>query len=218
MPDSVRPKIAVIDLGMGNLFSIRQACAYAGLEAFDASDGRCLAGSDGLILPGIGAFGDAMDMIKKLDLAGAVSDFINSGKPVMAICLGMQILFTESEEFGRHKGLNIVRGFVRRLPSAEEKVPQVGWNRIGRSLSGWEETPLSGTKPGEFMYFVHSYYCEPEEKSLVLALTEYAGIRYCSGMSSGNIFATQFHPEKSGPRGLNIYKNWASLIRGVHGA
>jgi len=214
-------KVAVIDYEMGNLFSVVRACEYAGLSAVVTSDKSVIMASDAVILPGVGAFGDAMHNLRKLDMELPIKEFIETGKPFMGICLGMQLLMTESEEFGNHKGLNIIEGRVIKF-SAENgggkrgKIPQVGWNRIlfpvRASENFWLNSPLQGIRSGEFMYFVHSYYPVPSAEDAVLSTTEYEGTQFCSSILRRNIFAAQYHPEKSASEGIRIYKNWASII------
>ncbi len=203
-------KIAIIDYQLSNLFSVKHAFDYLGVESQITSDKEIIADSDAAIIPGVGAFGDAMKNLEKLDLIGLIKDFISSGKLFMGVCLGMQLLFTQSEEFGIHKGLNIVKGKVKKFTNDNEKikVPQIGWNQILKAKKSWLDSPLKDIKNGEFMYFVHSYFVEPEDKSVVLSETIYENIRYCSSLQSGNVFATQFHPEKSGKDGIKIYKDW----------
>jgi len=208
-----KPSIVVVDYGMGNLFSVKLACEKVGLRAVISSDPLKISKASALILPGVGAFGDAMENLKKMDLVNSIKKFINSGKPFLGICLGMQLLMTESEEFGLHKGLDVIKGKVFRFPSGSEKVPQVGWNQIKKSRNiKWEKTLLNNLTDRSYMYFVHSFYCIPESKDTCLAETEYAGVRYCSGLQKDNIVAFQFHPEKSGEKGLMIYKNLYHLI------
>jgi len=139
----------------------------------------------------------------------------------MGICLGFQLLFDESREFGSHKGLGLVRGVVERLPDRDAagervKVPAVGWNKVLRPEGGelWEKSPMKGLKSGEQMYFVHSFYARPERGSEIVSVTDYCGFRYASAVRSGNVFACQFHPERSGPAGLRIYREWADEIAG----
>ncbi len=211
-----RLKTAIVDYGMGNLFSVKQACSWAGLEPLITSDKGLIASSDALILPGVGAFSRAMANLKRLNLISPLRDFIASGKPFMGICLGMQLLMTESEEFGLHKGLGVIKGTARKFPANKGvKVPQIGWNGI-RSISkkkSWKGTFLNGIRSGELMYFNHSYYCPLKDKAIGLSFTEYAGIRYFSSFLVNNIFACQFHPEKSAFEGLRIYKNWSALVK-----
>jgi glutamine amidotransferase len=159
-----------------------------------------------------------MATLRRLKLVDALREMVASGKPLVGICLGMQLLMTRSEEFGRHEGLGILEGEVVRLepPRAGDmtlKVPQVGWNRILKpSAHSWEGTPLEGLPDGAWMYFVHSFYVKPAEASLVCARTRYGPIEFCSSLRDENIFACQFHPERSGPEGLMIYRNIARWI------
>ena len=207
---------------MGNLFSVRQACRHAGMEGVVTSAAREILTADAVILPGVGAFGDAMEALNRLGLVPVLKEAAAS-RPFMGVCLGLQLMMEESYEFGRHKGLGLVPGVTRRLePRADDsgrrpKVPQVGWNRIAPPEGAeadrlWKGTPLEGISPGEYMYFVHSYYPEPEDPGVVLTVTEYGGQRFCSGLRRGNLYAFQFHPERSGPQGLRIYANLARLI------
>jgi len=205
-------KVVIIDYGMGNLFSVKLACEKVGLDSLITNDISEISGADALILPGVGAFGDAIENLGKLNLVKPIKEFIKSGKPFLGICLGMQLLMSESEEFGKHKGLDIIKGKVVKFSNKKEKVPQVGWNKILKPECGnWEKSFLKGLSE-EYMYFVHSFYCEPKEKEIILSKTNYAGIDYCSSFQKENIFACQFHPEKSGEKGLIIYKNLANLI------
>jgi len=214
---SKEKKVAIIDYQLGNLFSVKQACEYLGYNAIITSDKKELLSSDFAILPGVGAFGDAMENLGKLDLIAPMRDFIASGNPFMGVCLGLQLLFTESEEFGKYKGLNFIEGVVKRFPpksiNRDEvlKVPQIDWNQIYESGSvAWEGTPLRTCKNGDYMYFVHSFFVEPSSKELVLSKTQYGGLTYCSSIFQNNVFACQFHPEKSGRYGVEIYRNWFS--------
>ncbi len=221
-----RLQVAVIDYGMGNLFSVERACEHAGLNAVITADKSIIMNSEGVILPGVGAFGDAMDSLKRKDLISPIKDVVKEGKPLMAICLGMQLLMSESEEFGHHKGLNIIEGSVVRFPEKNRegekiKVPQVGWNRIFQPSSGdrtyWNKSPLKNIMSGEFMYFVHSYYTIPLDKGAILSTTTYEGTQFCSGILWQNVFACQYHPEKSAAEGIKIYKNWASATKNKQG-
>jgi len=219
MPE--RPFAAIVDYGMGNLFSVRQACAKVGLPATITSQPEDLQEAGAVILPGVGAFGDAMASLHALGLVEPLRRAALNGKPFMGICLGLQLLMSESREFGRHRGLEIVEGDVVSLGKPQGKggalkVPQVGWNRMlppgEAGPAAWENTPLAGLAAGEYMYFVHSYYVRPADPSLVLSLTQYGDVTFCSSLALGNIFACQFHPERSGPAGLGIYANLARLI------
>ena len=214
------PKVAIVDCEIGNLFSVQTACEFVGLEAQITNDRDSVLAADGVILPGVGAFGDAMSNLARLDLVTPIKDYIASGRPFMGVCLGMQLLFTESEEFGRHGGLDVIPGRIVRFesrvtPTDVLKVPQVCWNQIHPSIEGgpaWDQHALKGVRPGEHMYFVHSYYCVPSDPGVSICSTTYGETTYCSGVARSNVFATQFHPEKSGPEGVRIYRNWAATL------
>ena len=205
-------KVAIIDFKVGNIFSVVQACKKIGLLVEVTSDYNTILSSDGVILPGVGAFGDAMLNLEEQNLIKTIKDFVQTNKPFMGICLGFQLLFTNSEEFGNHKGLDIIKGTVKKFDSTKTKVPQIGWNKIYKDFNTWENSPLEDTINNEYMYFVHSYYVIPSNKNIVLTNTNYSGIEYCSSIKKDNILATQFHPEKSGEKGLEIYKNWSKIL------
>jgi len=205
--------ILILDFQLGNLFSVNQACENVGINAHISSDFHEIGKADGIILPGVGAFKEAMSNMKNLELINPLNDYVNSGKPLFGICLGLQLLFSESEEFGSGAGLNYIDGLVKSFSNSEKleagaKVPHIGWNRISESKSR-DKTPLCEVKDNEYMYFVHSYFVEPANKEVILTETNYAGLTFCSSVYHKNIFATQFHPEKSGEKGISIYKNWA---------
>lgn len=207
-------QVVIIDYDLGNLFSVKLACEAVGLSAIVSSDKKNIAKASALILPGVGSFGDAIYNLNRLDLVAPILDFVQTGKPLMGVCLGMQLLFTSSEEFGATSGLNIIQGEIKKLKSTIEssiKIPQIGWNKIGKAAVPWEESPLRNTPIDSYMYFVHSYYADPQEKNVVLTLTSYGENNYCSSVYTNNIFATQFHPEKSAAKGVDIYKQWATL-------
>ncbi len=210
-------RVVILDYQLGNLFSVKQACIKVGIDAEISSDKNAIANADGIILPGVGAFMEAMRNLRSLDLVHPLNDFIACSKPLFGVCLGLQLLFTESEEFGTEKGLNFINGVIKKFPvengkGKKIKVPQICWNTIKRGPNGWNNTPLNDVDEDTFMYFVHSYYVEPEHPQNVLTMTNYEEVEYCSGVTNNsNIFATQFHPEKSGEIGLSIYSNWAKL-------
>ena len=213
------PQVAIVDFGLGNLFSVAQACQAVGLHSTITPDRRVIEQADAVILPGVGAFGDAMQTLRRLDLVGLLRDTPARGVPLIGICLGVQLLMTESHEFGRHEGLGLIGGEVVPLKDPREggrrlKVPQVGWNRIHAAggVGRWSGTPLDGLPDDTFMYFVHSFVVVPEDRSVVRSTTTYGDIEFCSSVSSGRIFACQFHPERSGPRGLQVYENVRTLI------
>ncbi len=200
--------IAIIDYGVGNLRSVEKAFHFIGVEAEISSDKEFISKADAVVLPGVGAFADAMDSLRKYDMVDLVKETIKSNKPFLGICLGMQMLFEYSEEGGeRVPGLGVFKGSIKQLPlDMGLKVPHMGWNSIKTSenchiLKNLPEKP--------FVYFVHSYYLTADDRNIVAASTSY-GIEFDVAVSSGNVFATQFHPEKSGEIGLKILKNFVN--------
>ena len=219
-PLSKDRQVAIVDYGLGNLFSVKRACEQVGLRVFISGSARELFRADAVILPGVGAFGDAMEALNRTRLIGPLKDIASSGKPLIGICLGLQLLMTESFEFGRHRGLGILDGRVVRFnnpqgPNGLLKVPQVGWNRLIRPEGrpdAWNETPLADIHDGEFVYFVHSFYAKPDDQDALLAWSLYGDVKFCAAVRKNNVVAFQFHPERSGPAGLRIYRNIARLI------
>lgn len=216
-------KAVIVDYGLGNLYSVKHAFRHVGLDAEITPSRSEIMAADAVILPGVGAFGDAMDTLHRLDLVGPLRDVAASGKPLIGICLGLQLLMSVSYEFGRHAGLDIVAGEVLRFENPADpsncrlKVPQVGWTGIYNTngKSSWTEGPLEGVADGEFMYFVHSFYVRPNDDAVVLSRSKYGHIEFCSSLRKGNVFACQFHPERSGPQGLKIYRNLKAHIQDV---
>ncbi len=215
---------AIVDYGLGNLYSVKHACEHVGMDAVVTSRSSDLFSADLVILPGVGAYGDAMDALRRLNLVDSLRDIVVSDHWLVGICLGMQLLMSESFEFGEHKGLDIIPGMVIPLEKLEKtdtvdgllrtlKVPQVGWNQIWRSGKSWTKSPLNGLADGEYMYFVHSFYVKPVQDKLITSITRYGQIEFCSSLQYNKIFACQFHPERSGLHGLKIYKNIAGMVR-----
>lgn len=210
-------KVVIIDYQLGNLFSVKQACDSLGYNAFISNKPEELREAEYAILPGVGAFADAIKNLEQFGLVDEIHSHVKKGKPLMGVCLGLQLLLTRSDEFGETKGLDIIPGTVRKFNSLSPegeyfKVPQIQWNIIEQPEDHrWVNTPLQCCKDGDFMYFVHSFYAEPTDEKYVLARTTYAGNIYCSAVIKDNVFATQFHPEKSGVYGVNIYKEWFNL-------
>jgi glutamine amidotransferase len=202
--------IAIIDYGMGNLRSVQKGFEYVGHEAVVTRDLRVIDQASHVVLPGVGAFGDCMANLGRYELTDVIHRSIGKGKPFLGICLGYQLLFSESEEFGCHKGLGILAGKVKAIPLPHDdgdmslKIPHMGWNTIQVNKPA---PPLQNIAPGSYVYFVHSYYVEPADSSLVSTQTEY-GIPFASSVWKDNIFATQFHPEKSQAVGLQVLKNF----------
>ena len=213
--------VAIIDYQMSNMFSVASACKLMGLKARITSDRDDILNARGAILPGVGSFKEAMLQLEKLDLASLIKEFISTGKPFMGICLGMQLLFTESEEFGTTRGLGIIPGAVRKFNFTSNThgrypVPQIGWNRISikpKNINNWERQPLTGISDDSFMYFVHSFYVIAEREENSLSKTTYGDMEYSSSVVAGNVFASQFHPEKSADDGIRIYENFACSIK-----
>lgn len=216
MSDGTRPVVAIVDYRMGNVCSVQRACQAVGLEAVITNNPEQIESADGVILPGVGAFGDAMQSLHRLNLIEVLHRRIRREKPLLGICLGMQLLMTESEEFGLHTGLNLFEGRVIRFDHPRDddgrilKVPQVGWNRISpvSSIGDWTNSILEGLAADTDMYFVHSYYVVPRDPSVILAVSRYGQIEFASAIRSGNIFACQFHPEKSGSSGIHLYRQF----------
>lgn len=200
--------ITIIDYGMGNLRSVQKACEYLGYEAKITSSAAEIARAEKLILPGVGAFRDAIGHLKEQNLVDPIREYITSDKPFLGVCLGLQLLFEKSYEDGEYEGLGVIPGEVVRFPALPGlKVPHMGWNRL--EVRG--DQPLFRGIPAEaYVYFVHSYYVVPADESVVAATTEH-GIRFCSAIARNNLFATQFHPEKSQRVGLKILDNFASF-------
>lgn len=201
--------IAIIDYGAGNILSVQKALDHIGCENVVTSDANIIAAADGAVLPGVGSFGDAMEHLAASGLVAAVKEFAASGKPFLGICLGLQVLFDASEESPDASGLSLMSGKVKRFPSDMGlKIPHIGWNSIEYDRT----CPLfKGLNDNPYVYFVHSYYLEAEEENVVSAVAEY-GIRFHAAVWKDNVFATQFHPEKSGSVGLQILRNFAGLI------
>ena len=201
--------IAIVDYDMGNLRSVQKGFEKVGASAAITRDPEVIASSPALVLPGVGAFGVCMEKLEGYGLIGPIKEFIASGKPFLGICLGLQLLFEESEEFGSKKGLGILKGKVLRFPATGLKVPHMGWNSVEYEK---ESRLMEGIDNGSYFYFVHSYYVEPVN-SVTLGTTGY-GLTFSSAVEMDNVFATQFHPEKSQKAGLKILENFANLSHG----
>jgi glutamine amidotransferase len=202
--------IAIVDYGMGNLRSVEKALQRVGGAVTVTSQAHTILQAEGVILPGVGAFGDAMDNLRQRRLLAPLEQHIASGKPFLGICLGLHLLFEEGQEMGRHRGLGVLAGYVRRFPESDLKVPHIGWNQLHIR----RQSPLlEGVGSGSYAYFVHSYYVVPAEASVVVATTDY-GIDYASAVEHGNLLGVQFHPEKSQDVGLRILGNFVNIVQG----
>lgn len=199
--------IAIIDYGVGNLFSLSRSLEAIGAEAVITREPDTIQSAERIILPGVGAFGDAMDKLKENGMDELIRQQAALGKPLMGICLGMQLLFEKSLEFGEHEGLSLIPGTVRPIADVIDpalKIPQIGWNALRKTNPYYI---LQDVKDGECVYFVHSYYADTEAK-YIIADTEYSA-RLTAAVANGNVCGCQFHPEKSGNTGLRILKSFA---------
>ena len=203
---------AIIDYGVGNLFSLKSSFGYIGEEAVVTNDPEVIMSADRIVLPGVGAFGDAAEKLFESGMADVLKKAAAAGIPILGICLGMQLLFEKSYEYGEHCGLGFIKGSVRpiadRVDTSVYKIPQIGWNAL--KFTGKKSPLFKYINEGDHVYFVHSYYGAECEESLI-ATTEY-GFDVTAAVSSGNVYGTQFHPEKSGEVGLKILKAFV-LIR-----
>jgi len=198
--------ISIVNYGVGNLKSLRNAMQFLGFESELIHSPEGILRAEKLILPGVGAFSFAMDNIRKLNLKDALLEKAGSGVPVLGICLGMQLFFSRSEERGEHKGFDLIPGQVLKM-NGDLKVPHMGWNEINFNGTSILTRNLP---PSRYGYFVHSFYCQPEDSNTVIATTEY-GETFACAVESENIFGVQFHPEKSQELGLQILRNFAEI-------
>jgi glutamine amidotransferase len=203
--------IVIIDYGMGNLRNVQKAFEHIGVMARVSAERADLDRADGLVLPGVGAFGDAMDNIRSGRLLDPIRDNASGGKPLLGICLGLQLLFEESREMGRYEGLGLLPGKVVRFGD-ELKVPHIGWNQFDLTERAFEHPLLRNVPNHSHAYFVHSYYVAPTDPDCVLATTEY-GINFASLVGKESVFGAQPHPEKSQEVGLQLLKNFAQIVR-----
>jgi imidazole glycerol-phosphate synthase subunit HisH len=198
--------ICIIDYGVGNTFSIKRAIEFCGFNAEITKNFTTIKSADRIILPGVGSFGSAMTKLRNLDLVQVIRDCINKDTPILGVCLGMQLLFTSSEEFGHSGGLDVISGVVERLPlptpmGPQYKIPHVGWSKVVPI----DDNRDLGLSKVEFMYFSHSFRVIPSSEEHVLAKTSYGGSEFCSAVKRENVYGVQFHPELSGRSGLEIY-------------
>ena len=204
--------IAIVDYGVGNLRSVQKGMEYVGVKGVVTDDEQIIRDAPGVILPGVGAFGDTVDALRSTGLDEIVLEVVERQVPLLGICIGMQLLFDESEELGLHRGLGVLPGRIVRFPP-NLPVPHVGWNEIHPLNAPVDDSPglLDGVNDGDFAYFVHSYYPVPDDDSMILATTDY-GVDFASVVRTGHVWGIQFHPEKSQDVGLRILKNFAMMV------
>ncbi|MCK9351783.1 MAG: imidazole glycerol phosphate synthase subunit HisH [Candidatus Pacebacteria bacterium] len=207
--------IAIIDYGLGNLYSLKKALGLFAETVIITSDPKIIAMADGIILPGVGAFQAGMREIEKRKLLEPIVRFSKTGKPMLGICLGAQIMLSKGFEFGEHQGLGLVRGNVKIFPkfvSDSEKIPNIGWSEVSPAKkTKWKNTIMNGISDKSSVYFVHSYIMIPDNKTEILSEATCGDITFCAGVKKGNIYGTQFHPEKSGEVGLKIIENFVTI-------
>lgn len=209
-------KIVVIDYSIGNVKSIINALRKVGIEPILSNKKEEILSADGLILPGVGAFSYGMENLNKYNLVEIIKEYTNRGKPLLGICLGMQMLMENSEEFGDTKGLGLIDGKVIKLPlenSNYEKLPHISWNEISKNNIDWKNTILENITQNSDTYFVHSFVVLPKYKNNILSTTEYSNYSFCSSIKKDNIYGCQFHPEKSGKIGLKIINNFIKICK-----
>ena len=207
--------VSIVDFGLSNLNSVISACEKVGMKVAIVSNPKQILNSDALILPGVGAFGNAMKNLKKNGTDKSIIEFYKKGKQIFGICLGMQLLFDESVENGKFKGLGIIKGKVRKFDKKYDIVPNIGWNKISvmkKNITKNVKSTLNISN-NQFFYFVHSYYCEPNDKKNSSSNSNFGKFTFCSSILHKNIEAYQFHPEKSGKNGLKIYNNIKKKIK-----
>lgn len=209
--------ICLVDYGVGNIHSARKALELFSDSVVMSDDRKILENAKALVLPGVGSFEAGMTGLQERNLVETVRAFADSGRPILGICLGAQLLLSKGYEFGEFEGLNIIPGEVHKFPKLPEphKTPHIGWNSI-EPPSGvqWSDTILQGIQPGALMYFVHSYVMQPTDSGSILSLTEHGGHTFCSAVRKGNVYGCQFHPEKSHKQGLRIIENFAKAVVG----
>ena len=208
--------IAIIDYGVGNVKSIRNAFENQEAEVILSREREIILKADGVVLPGVGAFSHGMDNLNKYGLVEIIKDFVKTGKPLLGICLGMQMLLEESEEFGNSKGIGLIKGKVVKLQikqSIQYKLPHISWNEIQSQKIKWENTILDNIEENSDMYFVHTFIAEPSDENEILSITKYHNQVFCSSIKKENIYGCQFHPEKSSKNGLSIISNFIKIVK-----
>ena len=207
------PSLAIIDYELGNLFSVQKAALSVGFKSFLTNNETKVRNADCIIIPGVGSYKSAMNFLKQRNLDEAIREKAKTGTPIMGICLGMQLLFSESVEFGITKGLSLIDGKVYKFDNKNGfKIPHIGWNAIYEPRENlWQNSILKNSNKPNLVYFVHSYYCKPNDEKHILSTSRYI-TDFCSTVIFNNIYGTQWHPEKSGENGLKVYQNWRDII------
>lgn len=210
----MKSKVAVIDYGFGNIKSVLNALNYCGTEADVINSPEKISNYGGVILPGVGSFGPAADFLKAKGFDEAINCYVKSGNMIFGICLGFQLFFSKGYENGEHKGLNLINGEVKKFTVDDKslKIPQIGWNSVKISDTQYAKAMFKGIENDEKFYFVHSYYAMPEDKQQASSFCSY-GIDFCSSVAYKNIWGSQFHPEKSGQKGLNVLSNFINEVK-----
>lgn len=209
-------KIVIVDYDVGNVRSMINAFKKIGIEPILSNKEDDIISADGVILPGVGAFAHGMENLNKYNLVNIIKKYTDSNKPFIGICLGMQMLLDESEEFSKTKGLGLISGKVIKLPTQNsnyEKLPHVSWNEIKEKKTKWNHTILNNVEQQSDVYFVHSFIASLDNENEILSTTEYSDYEFCSSIKKDNIYGCQFHPEKSGEIGLKIIKNFVNICK-----
>ncbi|AXT48967.1 MULTISPECIES: imidazole glycerol phosphate synthase subunit HisH [Chromobacterium] len=210
-------RVTIVDYGIGNIFSVTRAFQHCGAEVLLTDNPRDILEASSLVLPGVGAFSNGMDGLRQRSLIDPLQEYAASGRPMLGICLGMQMLFSESTEFGIHAGLNIIEGKIHPIHSQviegkHLKVPHIGWGVLqSAEEASWDNTILNRLDIGDSCYFVHSFMAVPDNPKYRLADTKYGSVNICATVAKGNIYGCQFHPEKSGLVGLNIIRGFLEI-------
>ena len=208
--------IVLIDYGIGNIKSIKNAFDVSGVKVVLSREKDVILNADGVILPGVGAFSHGMNNLFKYNLVHVIKEYVKKNKPFLGICLGMQMMLDESEEFGISKGLGLIKGKVIKLPinqTKRVKLPHISWNGISPKYNNWSNSILESIPLDSNMYFVHTFVAKPDNDDEVLSVTKYAGAEFCSSLKKNNIYGCQFHPEKSGEIGLSIIRNFIKICK-----
>lgn len=208
--------IVVIDYGTGNIKSIKNAFEALGVKVILSREKDAILNADGVVLPGVGAFSHGMNSLIEYGLDNIIREYVKTNKPLLGICLGMQMMMEESEEFGITKGLGLIKGRVIKIPVDQIKkikLPHISWNEIKVKSIDWEDTILEDIPRDSNMYFVHTFVAKPVHEDNILSVTEYANVEFCSSVKKDNIYGCQFHPEKSSTKGLSIIKNFIKICK-----